>query len=74
MDEVSTLRANWSVGLSPLQRLMLTRTHPTRLAAARWLAPTIPSSVRRLLTPGFYERMQMLVLRMRQRLLAGQPS
>lgn len=71
MDEVSTGRSNWSVELSPLQRLTLTRTHPTRWAAARWLAPPIPSSVRRLLTPGFYRRMQMLVLRMQQRLWAG---
>ncbi len=71
MDEVSTLRATWSVMLSPIQRFVLTRTHPTRRAAARWLAPAIPSSVRRLLTPGFYRRMQMLALRMRQRLRAG---
>jgi hypothetical protein len=58
------------VELSPLQRLALTRTHPARRAAARWLAPAIPASVRRLLTFDFYGRMQTLAQRMQQRLRA----
>jgi predicted nucleotidyltransferase len=68
MTEVSSLRKNWYYRISSSRRLLITKpTAISRFLARRW-APSIPGGMKKVLTDDFYQRMLVLVTRMRRNL------
>ena len=72
MDEVSAIRERWEAALSPARRWLLTRRSSALRQFTRRFAPEVPEPLQRVLTEGFYRRMQKLALLMRQRLQQAQ--
>lgn len=74
MDEVSAIRESWESTLRPARRWLLTRRSRTLRQLTRRFAPEVPRPLQRVLTEGFYRRMQKLALLMQQRLGCSLPT
>ena len=68
MNEVSSLRENWSCNMSPLRRWLMTRPQPISRFLAKNYAPGIPGSLKKHLTDDFYMRMKNLITAMQRNL------
>lgn len=61
MDDVSSIRANWSYHISPsFHRLISKPTKHSRLLAKKF-SPPVPKEIQRFLTDDFYQRMSRLI-------------
>jgi predicted nucleotidyltransferase len=68
MVEVSSLRENWSYRISSFRRLLITKPTLISRFLARRVTPPIPGGMKKVLTDDFYQRMGVLVTRMRRNL------
>ncbi|MGB0390744.1 MAG: hypothetical protein ACPGD5_04195 [Salibacteraceae bacterium] len=67
MDKVSTIRQEWTFEILAIQKMLLSSENYTIRKISRKIAPSIPESISKKLTPEFYGEMSNLVILMKSK-------
>jgi len=68
MEEVSKIREEWGYEVTPWKRRVMTNPDPFMRRGSRRLSPKVPRKIRERLNPSFFNRMENLSCRMRERI------